>query len=47
MTYGINDIEYIDTQHTSIEFCYAECRYSEYWNCLNAILSVVMLSVLC
>jgi hypothetical protein len=40
MTLGLNDIQYNDTQQTSIEFYYTECR-----DYLNVMLCVVMLSV--
>ncbi len=45
MTLVINDIQHNDTQHTTIECCYADRRYAECCNCLNVTLSVIMLNV--
>jgi len=38
------DIRCNETEHTSIEHCYAECHVAEYHNNLDVMLSVIILS---
>jgi hypothetical protein len=45
MTFGTNDIQFNNTQQTSVELYYAESRYAECRNYLNVMLSVIMLNV--
>jgi hypothetical protein len=45
MTLCINDIQHDDTHHSSFQSCYAKCHCAQCRNCLNVMLSVVMLYV--
>ncbi len=44
VTLDINDIQHNDTQKTSIEFYYVECRYAVCGDYLRVMLSVFMLN---